>query len=112
METFLLYGVLFVMSILVVVFVYFKRRNEAVYRMRERVNNACYKHELQFINSCARNHELLRRLDELNKIRALSDAMRHRNSYDKMYFSFRPLKIENWYTPTECEIIKKYGYED
>ncbi len=111
METFLLYAVLFVMSMLVVVFVYFKWRNKSVYRMRNRVNNACFRYEIAFIDSCSPS-ELVDRKNELDDIRKTTDAMRHRNSYDKMYFSFRPLKIGNWYTPTECEIIKKYGYED
>ena len=32
--------------------------------------------------------------------------------YDKMFFSFRPVKIEKWYTPSECEIIEKFSTDD
>lgn len=91
-------------NLIVAGLVYFTWRNEAVYRMRQRANNACYTYQMYCINS--QNWE---QLEHSNKI---ADGIRNRNDYDKMFFSFRPVKIEKWYTPSECEIIEKFSTDD
>lgn len=95
-------------NLTVIGLVYFMWRNEAVYKMRNRVNNACYNYETYCLNLCATNGNW----ELLNRAYIITDEMLHRNGYGDMFFSFRPIKIENWYTPSECEIIKKFSTDD
>ena len=87
-------------------------RNTLVCKLQLRVNNACYNYKMAFLDSLKNDDELKSRWDEWETRKRIADDMNDRYGYNKMVFSFRPLKIEEWYTPTECEIINKYGYED
>ena len=96
---------LIVLSNLIVIgLVYFMWRNEAVYRMRQRANNACYKYEMYCLES--------EDWEQFKLSCKIADEIRNRNDYDKMFFSFRPIEIEKWYTPSECEIIEKFSTDD
>lgn len=87
-------------------------RNTLVCKLQLRVNNACYNYKKTFLDSLKNDGELESRRDEWETRKRIADDMNDRYGYDKMVFSFRPLKIEEWYTEKECEIIKNYGYED
>ena len=36
------------------------------------------------------------------------DFIYHKHSYGKMLYSFKPLKLEKWFTKEEIELLNKY----
>lgn len=86
-------------------------RNTAVLEMEQRVNNAAHNYLITFLNSLRDDEEFQARQDEWETMKKTAEAMRNRNGYNRMVFSLRPLTFEEWYTETECEIIKDYGNE-
>lgn len=91
--------------------IYFMCRNTRVAEMQTRVINAGYKYKMAFLDSLRDDDELRARWNEWETRKNTADDMFDRYSYDEMVFSFRPLTYDEWYTETECEIIKNYGNE-
>ena len=86
-------------------------RNTRVAKMRRRVCNAGYEYKKAFLDSLRDDDELRARWKEWETRKKIADDMFDRYSYNEMVFSFRPLTYDEWYTETECEIIKDYGNE-
>lgn len=67
-------------SFLIIFFTWFTLRNELVFRFRTRINNACYDWSIA----------------HLTEDSAYDWYMRHFPTYDKLFWSFKPLKVKYW----------------
>lgn len=76
--------------------VYILRRNRKVYKFVTDINELCYKHDL-------------RRIEDKTYYKSVSAYYWFGNkySYERYVFSFKPLKLENWFTKEEIERIKQ-----
>lgn len=89
--------VLIVCSIGVIISMYVLIRNNEVCKFRVYIANLIYFRACDMINDGASHRDVLYLWDMLNDI-----------SYDEMLYSFKPLKMECWFTDDELKLL---GYE-
>lgn len=95
--------VLFIcLSILLVLSIYFLIRNDNVLDFRLNYVRNAYDYLYKTLHCCI-NEEDLYEYDKLCDI--VWDAI-DRYSYEKMLFSFKPLKLEYWFTEEEIEYLR------
>ena len=99
MEITLIAG-LAILFITLVIFIYLDIRNDRVYVFSKHIIN-CSHEEVQRViyEDIDRAKQLYRRLDEIY----------NRDSYDKMLYSIKPLKVKYWFTEEE---IKTFNLSD
>ena len=99
MEITLIAG-LAILFMTLVIFIYLDIRNNQVYVFLKHIIN-CSHEEVQRVicEDIDRAKQLYRRLDEIY----------NRNSYDKMLYSIKPLKVKYWFTEEE---IKTFNLSD
>lgn len=87
----------------------FAIRNLYVYRFKMRCIDAAYNVVCGFYDSL-KEGELILRNEEYMEIDRLKRNVCDM-SYERMLFSFKPLKLRYWFTPEEIEFLKKGGME-
>ena len=94
----IVYSMLIVCSIIVIIIsMCVLSRNDKVYKFRVYIANLIYSKACDMINDGASHQDIFKLWDVLDDI-----------SYDEMLYSFKPLKIECWFTDDELELL---GYE-
>lgn len=95
--------VLFIcLSILLVLSVYFLIRNNNVLYFRVTYVRNAYNYLHKTLHCCINE-------EDLNEYYKLCDKVNNaidRYSYEKMLFSFKPLKLEYWFTEEEIKYLK------
>ena len=95
--------VLFIfLSILLVFSVYFLIRNDNVLYFRLNYVRNAYNYLRKTLYCCTNEEDL----DEYYKLRDRVNNAIDRYSYDKMLYSFKPLKLEYWFTEEEIKYLK------
>ena len=74
---------------MLLVSLYFMVRNEMVYRFRIKIIHLLYED--------IRNYKMLD---------AINDRLRCEASYDRMFRSFKPLRLEYWFTKEQVDYLK------
>ena len=90
--------ILIMLTILIWVCVYVLIRNNKVCKFRIYIADLIYSKGCDMINNGASHSDIVELWDMLNDI-----------SYDEMLYSFKPLKIEYWFTEEELKLL---GYEN
>ena len=101
------------LSIIVVVLIYLFYllfRNNKVLNFRYLIIEGSYNYVKNFIDTD--RYDTVQEYDEHeHQYRRLMDKAHNtinKYSYDKMLFSFKPLKLEKWFSSEEIEFITKY----
>ncbi len=92
-------------SILLIVSTYVMIRNHRVYTFRKMVCDLSYMALDDFVSS-QKCGDIMKNLEEYEEKRRMVKGINDR-SYDRMLYSFKPLKLEYWYSEEEIVFIKK-----
>ena len=88
-----------IMIIMLIFSFYFLIRNNKVYEFRTKYSNAAFGYLQKVLNSCVTEQDFsnyyVLRDDLLNTI--------DKYSYDQMLYSFKSLKLENWFSKEEIK---------
>lgn len=90
------------LSILLVFSVYFLIRNDNVLYFRLNYVRNAYDYLYKTLHCCTNEEDL----DEYYKLCDRVNNAIDRYSYDKMLFSFKPLKLKYWFTEEEIKYLK------
>lgn len=90
------------LSILLVFAVYFLIRNDKVLYFRLNYTRNAYNYLYKTLHCCIDEEDL----DEYYKLRNRVYNTIDRYSYNKILFSFKPLKLEYWFTEEEIKYLK------
>lgn len=60
-----------------------------------------------FLKSIHNDQELEDRNQEYEELKKMHNQILYKHSYSKILFSFKPFKLESWFTPEEIEFIKR-----
>lgn len=93
--TYILYIMLLLGTLLFIICIYLLIRNNKVYEFRNYLIDLACKYNC---NEIAKGN-----LDYISAYEWFVDKY----TYDKMLFSFKPLKLESWYTKEEIEEMQK-----
>lgn len=93
MKTFLL--ILMIFQLCIIIYIYFIR-NVKVYKFRKYISFLVYLKSMAMINNNISMKEIDHLWDIINNV-----------SYNKMLYSYKPLKLEYWFTKEEIEKITK-----
>ena len=98
--------ILFIVLILIVLCFYILYRNNKVYYFCISLGNILYDELERILNTYKDDDEFHE--DEINYsyIKGKVEILLNKHSYDKYLFSFKPLKLKNWFTEEELEFIK------
>ena len=92
----------FIALVLLVFSVYFLIRNNNVFDFRINYGRKAYNYLYKTLRCCTNEKDI----DEYYKLRDRVNNAIDRYSYDKMLFSFKPLKLEYWFTEEEIKYLK------
>ena len=93
MKIFLL--ILMIFQLCIIIYIYFIR-NVKVYKFRKYISFLVYLKSMAMINNNIPMKEIDHLWDIINNV-----------SYNKMLYSYKPLKLEYWFTKEEIEKITK-----
>ena len=88
-------GLLIACVLITVLSLYFLYRIDKVYKFRRYIIELCFKAQARSVNNGIFNLEQY-------------DAIYYKHSYNDMLYSFKPLKLEKWFTKEEIELLNKY----
>jgi len=60
-----------------------------------------------FLKSIHDDQELAERNQEYEELKKMHNQILYKHSYNEILFSFKPFKLESWFTPEEIEFIKR-----
>jgi hypothetical protein len=60
-----------------------------------------------FLKSIHDDQELAERNQEYEELKKMHNQILYKHSYSEILFSFKPFKLESWFTPEEVEFIKR-----
>ena len=76
-----------------------------------KINYANYGNQLSFLNQFDSDLDFRPHEEEYRALQAKCDELFDRYSYNKLVLSFKPLKLEKWFTPEEVDWIENgYAY--
>lgn len=82
-------------------------RNNKTLRFSLMYADATFKVVEDFLNSLHDDQELADRNQEYEELKKMQNQILCKHSYNKILFSFKPFKLESWFTPEEIEFIKR-----
>jgi len=98
--------ILIVLIILMVLCSYILYRNNKVYYFNRSLCKFLFGELKRILNTYKDNYEFHEDEDNYNCIREKIDTLLDKYSYEKYLYSFKPLKLEKWFTEEELEFIK------
>ena len=105
-----------IVSAIVAVLLYFcAYRNLKAGLLKTMLIDGCYDYIIKFIRSFDSDAEFSAHYAEFKQVEAYMKALCDRVSHWDMMMSFKPIKLETWYTPEEIEKIQEgldYDTED
>jgi hypothetical protein len=69
--------------------------------------HAAFKVVEEFLNSLHDDQELAERNQEYEDLKKMCNQILYKHSYHRILFSFKPFKLNYWFTPEEVEFIKR-----
>ena len=85
---------------------YFGTRNEEVYEFRMAVIDKVFDKITKKLWSYGSDAELTAHYNEYREYKDKLKQIKQKHTYDEMLYSFKPLKMEKWFTPEELELLK------
>ena len=82
-------------------------RNNKTYAFMRLYGDAAFQVVGDFLNSLHNDPELEEKEEEYIELRKMCHQIIDKYSYEQILFSFKPFKIESWFTPEEVEFIKR-----
>lgn len=82
-------------------------RNNKVYNFLVTINFTVHNNIIDRLNSYESEEEYTEDYDNFYRYSNLMDKLRNKHSYEKLLWSFKPLKLENWYTEEEIKMLLK-----
>ena len=99
-------SLIIVLVILIVFCFYFSYRNNKVYCFITNLSNILFDELRRILNTYKDDNEFHEDEDNYNYIKEKVLFLLDKHSYNKYLFSFKPLKLEKWFTKEELEFIK------
>lgn len=81
-------------------------RNDRVYRFRNMVLDGAFNYLRKYLYRFKTDEEFRPHLEEYEELRRKVYSFTG-DSYCRMVLSFKPLTLENWYSPEEIKIIRE-----
>ena len=81
-------------------------RNDKVYCFKVGLSNILFDELIRILTTYENDNEFLKDKNNYNYIKEKVEILLDKNSYEKYLFSFKPLKLKNWFTEEELEFIK------
>lgn len=91
--------------VLVVFCFYMLRRNNKVFYFSIGLSNLLFDELKRILNTYKNDDELHEDEDNYNYIKEKIEFLLSKHSYEKYLFSFKPLKLEKWFTKEDLEFI-------
>lgn len=89
--------------ILLIIGFYFLIRNDKVYEFRRKYSDKAFAYLQKVLNSCRTRQDF----DNYYKLRdKILNIIIYKYSYEQMLYSFKSLKLENWFTENEIQYLK------
>ena len=98
--------ILFLCAITLAFSIYFLIRNRKVYDFRINIYHSLYDSIINYLRGFTTDEEFADHINEYYELSNKVDAIKAKYSYDQMLCSFKPLKLENWYSEEEIKFIK------
>jgi hypothetical protein len=95
-----------IVLILVALSLYLGIRNNKVYYFKISFGHFLFDELMRILKTYKDDDEFSKDEDNLNIIREKVYFLLNKHSYNKYLFSFKPLKLEKWFTEEELEFIK------
>jgi hypothetical protein len=70
-------------------------------------SNAAFDAVGNFLNSLHNDQELQDKEAEYEELKKMCFQIVNKYSYEQILYSFKPFKLESWFTPEEVEFIKR-----
>lgn len=99
---------LIVVSIILMIlyFTYLLYRNNKVYHFSVGLDNFLFDEQKRILDTYKNDGEFFKDEKNYKYIKEKIYALLDKNSYEKYLFSFKPLRLENWFTKEELKFIK------
>lgn len=99
-------ALIFILTIICFIFLiisfYFLIRNDKVYEFRRKYSNAAFAYLQKVFNSCVTGQDFSNYYESRDKILNIIDKY----SYEQMLYSFKSLKLENWFVENEIQYLE------
>ena len=83
-------------------------RNNNVCMFRITLNHLAGDLVINYIDSFENDKEFTQHYSEYECLNKASEHLRNKYTYDQMLFSFKPLRLESWFTEDELSFLKEY----
>jgi hypothetical protein len=107
MEVFLIVLLIVLFNALLAGF-YLLIRNERVGVFRIMLNHLTSGLLINYINSFENDEEFTQHYSEYKCLNRASEHLQNKYTYSQMLFSFKPLRLESWFTEDELFFLKAY----
>lgn len=97
--------ILIILAILIVLCLYFLNRNNKVFNFTTSFSHFLFDELRRVLNTYKDDDELHEDEDNYNYIKEKTLFLLDKYSYNRYLFSFKPLKLEKWFTEEELEFI-------
>lgn len=84
---------------------YITRRNFKVYSFLTKINETIHINIVTRVNSYKSDGEFNKDYSNFQQYYNLMNKLRNKYEYNELLFSFKPLKLENWYTEEEIKML-------
>lgn len=101
----ILIGLLIIAMLFIVLFIL--PRNHKVAKFRMKLIAAVYDKLDDKLSSYKDDSDYLKNAEEYQKLNVGLKAIIDKYTYEEMLYSFCPLKLENWFTKEEIELLNK-----
>lgn len=96
---------LYILITICFIFFCFTRRNFKVCSFLTKINETVHKNIVIRLDSYESSEEFNKDYSNFQQYYNLMDGLRDKYEYDELLFSFKPLKLENWYTEEEIKML-------
>lgn len=83
-------------------------RNEIVGTFRITLNHLTFGLVINYIDSFENDEEFTQHYSEYECLDRASKHLQDKYTYEQMLFSFKPLRLESWFTEDELSFLKEY----
>ena len=98
--------ILIVLVILIVLCLYLLDRNNKVYCFTVSFGRLLFDELNRILNTYKDDREFHEDKENYYNIKEKINSLLNKHSYNKYLFSFKPLKLEKWFTEEELEFVK------
>ena len=98
---------IFVIVLLSLALLFIFLRNEKTLLFSLMYADASFEVIENFLKSIHNDQELAERNQEYEELKKMHNQILYKHSYSEILFSFKPFKLESWFTPEEIEFIKR-----